>query len=144
MLYLAILILRILPHVLDLEDKVGSVELSWLSSVLTVPLQIKGIQDHGDQGMVEIHKLIFQFNGRVNVGFERTKATLKMLEDQAHTHCLESKELEQRFYVLEEQLHHMDAKIEERESTITELKSTMDFLTNKRCRCNKDKVCCLH
>jgi len=87
--------------------------------------------------------MISQFDGRVDVGFEQTKVALKMLEDWACTHCLESKELKCRFDVLEEQLHHMDTKIEEREVTITELRSAVDFLTNKRCRCNNDKVCCI-
>jgi len=65
-----------------------------------------------------------------------------MLKDRARTRRLESKELEHRFDVLEEQLHRMDAKVEERELTITELRSAMDALTDKRCRCNDDKVFC--
>jgi len=65
-----------------------------------------------------------------------------MLEDRARTRRLESEELKRRFDVLEEQLHQMDAKIEERELIITELWSAMDVLTDKRCRCNDDKVFC--
>jgi len=65
-----------------------------------------------------------------------------MLEDRACTRRLESEELERQFDVLEEQLHRMDAKIEERELTIVELRSAMDGLINKRYRCNNDKVCC--
>jgi len=38
MSYLAVLMSRVLPCILNLEDKVGSVELSWLSPVLTKPL----------------------------------------------------------------------------------------------------------
>jgi len=87
--------------------------------------------------------MIFKFDDRVDAGFERCEASLKMLEDQAHTHHLETEELERRFNVLEEQLYRMDMKIEERETTITELRSAVDFLTDKRCRCNNDKVCCI-
>ena len=65
-----------------------------------------------------------------------------MLEDRARTHRLESEELERWFDVLEEQLHGMDARIAEKELTIVELKSVVDALTNKRCRCNDDKVPC--
>ena len=48
---------------------------------------------------------------------------MKMLEDRARTRRLESEELERRFDVLEEQLHRMDVKIEERELTITKLRT---------------------
>jgi len=95
-----------------------------------------------DEGIAGVYDFISQFDGRVDRGFEQTEAAVKMLEDRARTRRLESEELERRFDVLEEQLHRMDAKLEEKELTITELKSAVDALTNKRCRCNDDKVPC--
>jgi len=86
-----------------------------------------------DQSVAEIYDFISQFDQRVDVGFERTEVAIKMLEDRARTRRLESEELERRFNILEEQLHQMDVKIEERELTITKLRSTMDALTEKRC-----------
>ena len=95
-----------------------------------------------DEGIAGVYDFISQFDGRVDRGFEKTEAAVQMLEDCARTRRLESEELERRFDVLEEQLHRMDAKLEEKELTITELKSAVDALTNKRCRCNDDKVPC--
>jgi len=95
-----------------------------------------------DEGIAGVYDFISQFDGRVDRGFEQTEAAVKMLEDRARTRRLESEELERRFDVLEEQLHRMDVKLEEKELTITELKSAVDALTNKRCRCNDDKVPC--
>jgi len=95
-----------------------------------------------DEGIAGVYDFISQFDGRVDRGFEQTEAAIQMLEGRARTRRLESEELERRFDVLEEQLHRMDAKLEEKELTITELKSAVDALTNKRCRCNNDKVPC--
>ena len=93
-----------------------------------------------DEGIAGVYDFISQFDGRVDRGFEKTEAAIQMLEGRARTRRLESKELERRFDVLEEQLHRMDVKLEERELTIVELRSAIDGLTNQRCRCNDDKV----
>jgi len=93
-----------------------------------------------DEGIAGVYDFIAQFDRRVDTGFDNTEAAIKMLEDRARTRRLESEELERRFEVLEEQLHRMDAEIKEKDLAITELRSAVDGLTNKRCRCNDDKV----
>ena len=93
-----------------------------------------------DEGIAGVYDFIAQFDRRVDTGFDNTEAAIKMLEDRACTRRLESEELERRFEVLEEQLHRIDAEIKEKDSAIVELRSAVDGLINKRCRCNDDKV----
>ena len=48
--------------------------------------------------------------------------------------------LEGGYKFLEEEVEALKGRLDERDEAIAELRGAVDFLTNKRCRCNDDKV----
>ena len=48
--------------------------------------------------------------------------------------------LEGSYESLEKEVESLKGRLDERDEAIAELRGAVDFLTNKRCRCNDDKV----
>ena len=48
--------------------------------------------------------------------------------------------LEGGYESLEKEIDSLKGRLDERDQAIAELRGAVEFLTNKRCRCNDDKV----
>ena len=87
-----------------------------------------------------MYDLIFKFDERVNSSFQETGTKLDSIRSRLARRGQEIANLEGGYESLEKEVESLKDRLNERDKAIAELHGAVDFLTNKRCRCNDDKV----
>ena len=77
----------------------------------------------------DLYDLIFKFDERVD-----------SIRSRLARRGQEIVNLEGGYESLEKEVEALKDRLSERDEAIAELRGAVDFLTNKRCRCNDDKV----
>ena len=88
----------------------------------------------------DLYDLIFKFDERVNSSFKETETELDSIRSHLARRGQEITNLEGGYESLEKEVEALKGHLDERDEAIAELRGAVDFLTNKRCRCNDDKV----
>ena len=85
----------------------------------------------------DLYDLVFKFDERVNSSFKETGTELDTIRSRLARRGQEIANLEGGYESLEKEVKSLKGRLDE---AIAELHGTVEFLTNKRCRCNDDKV----
>ena len=88
----------------------------------------------------DLYDLIFKFDKRIDSSFQRTETELDTIRSHLACRGQEIANLEGGYDSLEKEVEALKGRLDERDEAIAELRGAVDFLTNKRCRCNDDKV----
>ena len=88
----------------------------------------------------DLYELIFKFNERVDSSFKETGTELDTIRSRLARRGQEITNLEGGYESLEKEVESLKGRLDERDKAITELRGAVEFLTNKRCQCNDDKV----
>ena len=88
----------------------------------------------------DLYDLIFKFDERVDSSFKETGTELDTIHSRLARRGQEIANLEGSYESLEKEIEALKDRLNERDEAIAELRGVVDFLTNKRCRCNDDKV----
>ena len=88
----------------------------------------------------DLYDLIFKFDERVDSSFKETGTELDTISSRLAHRGQEIANLEGGYESLEKEVEALKNRLNERDEAIAELCGAVDFLTNKRCRCNDDKV----
>ena len=88
----------------------------------------------------DLYDLIFKFDERVDSSFQETGTELDTIRSRLARRGQEIANLEGGYKSLEEEIEALKDRLNERDEAIAELRGAVDFLTNKRCRCNDDNV----
>ena len=88
----------------------------------------------------DLYELIFKFDERVDSSFQETGSELDSIRSRLARRGQEIVNLEGGYESLEKEVEVLKDRLNERDEAIAELRGAVDFLTNKRCRCNDDKV----
>ena len=88
----------------------------------------------------DLYDLIFKFDERVDSSFQETGTELDTIRSRLARWGQEITNLEGGYKFLEEEVEALKGRLDERDEAIAELHGAVDFLTNKRCRCNDNKV----
>ena len=88
----------------------------------------------------DLYDLIFKFDERVDSSFQETGTELDSIRSRLARWGQEIANLEGGYESLEREVEALKDRLNERDEAIAELRGAVDFLTNKRCRCNDDKV----
>ena len=88
----------------------------------------------------DLYDLIFKFDEHVDSSFQETGTELDSIRSRLARRGQEIANLEGGYKSLEEEVEALKDCLNERDEAIAELCGAVDFLTNKRCRCNDDKV----
>ena len=88
----------------------------------------------------DLYDLIFKFDERVDSSFQETGTELDTIRSRLDRRGQEIVNLEGGYKFLEKEVEALKDRLNERDEAIAELRGAVDFLTNKRCRCNDDKV----
>ena len=88
----------------------------------------------------DLYELIFKFNERVESSFRETGTELDTIRSRLARRGQEITNLEGGYESLEKEVESLKGCFDERDEVIAELRGAVKFLTNKRCRCNDDKV----
>ena len=88
----------------------------------------------------DLYELIFKFDERVESSFKETGTKLDTIRSHLARRGQEIANLEGGYESLEKEVEALKGRLDERDKVIAELRGAVDFLTNKRCRCNDDKV----
>ena len=88
----------------------------------------------------DLYDLIFKFDERVDSSFQETGTELDSIRSRLARRGQEIANLEGGYESLEKEVEALKDCLNERDEAIAELCGAVDFLTNKRCRCNDDKV----
>ena len=87
-----------------------------------------------------MYDLIFKFDERVDSSFKETGTKLDTIRSRLARRGQEIANLEGGYKSLEEEVEALKGRLDEWDEAIAKLRGAVDFLTNKRCRCNDDKV----
>ena len=87
-----------------------------------------------------MYDLIFKFDERVESSFKETGTELDTIRSFLAHRGQEIANLEGGYESLEREVESLKDRLNERDEAIAELHGAVDFLTNRRCRCNDDKV----
>ena len=87
-----------------------------------------------------MYKLIFKFDECVESSFKETGTELDTIRSRLARRGQEIANLEGGYESLEKEVESLKGRLDEQDEVITELRGVVEFLTNKRCRCNDDKV----
>ena len=98
-------------------------------------MKVKGSLD-----ISKLYDLVFKFDERVNTSFKETTTELDMIRSHLSRWGQEIANLEGGHDLLEKEVESLKECLDERDEAIVELRGVVEFLTNKRCRCNNDKV----
>ena len=88
----------------------------------------------------DLYDLIFKFDERVESSFKETGTELDTIRSRLARWGQEIANLEGGYESLEKEVEALKDRLNKRDEAIAELRGAVDFLTNKRCRCNDDKV----
>ena len=88
----------------------------------------------------DLYDLIFKFNECVDSSFKETGTELDTIRSHLARRGQEIANLEGGYESLEKEVESLKGRLDERDEAIAELRGAVEFLTNKRCRCNDDKV----
>ena len=88
----------------------------------------------------DLYDLVFKFDERVDSSFKETGTELDTIRSCLARRGQEIANLEGGYKSLEEEVETLKGRLDERDEAIAKLRGAVDFLTNKRCRCNDDKV----
>ena len=88
----------------------------------------------------DLYDLIFKFDECVESSFKETGTKLDTIRSHLARRGQEIANLEGGYESLEKEVESLKDRLNERDEVIAELCGVVDFLTNKRCRCNDDKV----
>ena len=88
----------------------------------------------------DLYELVFKFNERVDSSFKETATELDTIRSRLACRGQEIANLEGGYESLEKEIESLKGCLNERDEAIAELRGSVKFLTNKRCRCNDDKV----
>ena len=88
----------------------------------------------------DLYDLIFKFDERVESSFMETGTELDTIRSRLARRGQEIANLEGGYESLEKEVEALKDHLKERDEAIAELRGAVDFLTNKRCWCNNDKV----
>lgn len=114
------------PRFLDLEDKLHD-------------LKIKELMD-----ISKLYEFVLQFDEYANQSFDKTTRKLNVITSHLNHWGQEIANLEGSHDDLQKEIKSLKVCLDERDEAIVELCGVVEFLTNKRCWCNNDKVspCC--
>ena len=87
-----------------------------------------------------LYDLIFKFDERVESSFKETGTELDTIRSRLACRGQEIANLEGGYESLEKEVESLKDRLNEWDEAIAELCGAVDFLTNKRCWCNDDKV----
>ena len=87
-----------------------------------------------------MYELIFKFDERVESSFKETGTELDTIRSRLACQGQEIANLEGGYESLEKEVESLKGRLDERDEAIAELCGVVEFLTNKRCQCNDDKV----
>ena len=88
----------------------------------------------------DLYDLIFKFDERVDSSFKETGTELDTIRSHLARWGQEIANLEGGYESLEKEVEALKDCLNKRDEAIAELRGAVDFLTNKRCQCNDDKV----
>ena len=88
----------------------------------------------------DLYELVFKFNECVDSSFKETATELDTIRSRLACRGQEIANLEGGYESLEKEIKSLKGCLDERDKAIAELCGAVEFLTNKRCRCNDDKV----
>ena len=88
----------------------------------------------------DLYELIFKFDERIKSSFKETGTELDTIRSCLARRGQEIANLEGGYEFLEKEVESLKGHLDERDEAIAKLHGAVDFLTNKRCRCNDDKV----
>ena len=88
----------------------------------------------------DLYDLIFKFDERVDSSFQDTGTELDVIRSRLARRGQEIANLKGGYESLEKEVEALKDRLNERDEAIAELRGAVDFLNNKRCRCNDDKV----
>ena len=88
----------------------------------------------------DLYELVFKFDEHVDSSFKETATELDTIRSHLARRGQEITNLEGGYDSLEKEIESLKGRLDERDEAIAELRGSVKFLTNKRCRCNDDKV----
>ena len=88
----------------------------------------------------DLYDLIFKFDERVDSSFKETETELDTIRSRLAHRGQEIANLEGGYESLEKEIESLKGRLDDRDEAIAEFCGAIEFLTNKRCRCNNDKV----
>ena len=88
----------------------------------------------------ELYDLVFRFDERVDASFKETATELDTIRSCLSHQGQEITNLEGGHDILQKEIDSLRDHLDERDKAIAELRGVVEFLTNKRCQCNDDKV----
>ena len=88
----------------------------------------------------DLYDLIFKFDERVESSFRETGTELDTIRSCLARQGQEIANLEGGYESLEKEVESLKGRLDDRDEVIAELRGAIEFLTNKRCWCNDDKV----
>ena len=88
----------------------------------------------------DLYELIFKFDERVESSFKETGTELDTIRSHLARQGQEIANLKGGYESLEKEVESLKDRLGEQDKVIAELRGAVEFLTNKRCRCNDDKV----
>ena len=87
-----------------------------------------------------LYELIFKFDERVESSFKETSTELDTIRSHLARRGQEIANLEGGYESLEKEVESLKGRLDKRDEAIAKLCGAVEFLTNKRYRCNDDKV----
>ena len=98
-------------------------------------MKVKGSLDVSD-----LYELVFKFDEHVDTSFKETATELDTIRSRLSCQGQEIANLEGGHDFLEKEIKSLKGRLDEWDEVIAELHGAVEFLTNKRCQCNDDKV----
>ena len=98
-------------------------------------MKVKGSLD-----VSELYDLVFKFDERVDTSFKEIATELDTIRSCLSRQGQEIANLEGGYNILEKEIESLREHLDEWDEAISELCGAVEFLTNKRCCCNDDKV----
>ena len=88
----------------------------------------------------DLYELVFKFDEHVDSSFKETGTELDTIRSCLARRDQEIANLEGGYESLEKEIESLKGRLDDQDKAIAELRGAVEFLTNKRCRCNNDKV----
>jgi len=95
-------------------------------------------KEHKD--VAALYELFFQFQENIDKRFEDWGLKQETIASRLARRGQEIANLDGGLSDLMKEIDALKVRLDERDATIWELQGSVDHLTNKRCRCNDDKV----
>ena len=98
-------------------------------------MKVKGSLD-----ISELYDLVFKFDECVDTSFKETTTELDTIRSRLSRWGQEIANLEGGHYILEKEIESLRECLNAQDEVIAELCGAVEFLTDKRCHCNDNKV----